>query len=296
MKEWSEVVQQMIEWIESHPDCGRVLDGLSDEMGYSPWYCSVLFHDVTGMTLKAYTSGRRLACAAEDIRDTDERILDIALKYGYSSQEALSRVFKEQFGCTPAAYRKDPIPIPLQIHKYVLPSDYYEKERIKSMEESRLEVRVEYIPAHKYMGIWEEKATNYCEFWEHHDCDTVCGFVTSMEKKADPIVTPHTAGWKTENGKKIYFYGTGVEEGYDGPVPEGFEVREIPGSYYLVFSYPMFDFLAENADVMGAVEKLAWNYDPKLMGFDWNEDECPDYQRHNPEKTGYQVLRPVKKI
>lgn len=56
MKEWIEVAQNMIEWIETHPDCGRVLDGLSDEMGYSPWYCSVLFHDVTGMTIKAYTS------------------------------------------------------------------------------------------------------------------------------------------------------------------------------------------------------------------------------------------------
>ena len=44
MKEWIEVAQNMIEWIETHPACGRVLDGLSDEMGYSPWYCSVLFH------------------------------------------------------------------------------------------------------------------------------------------------------------------------------------------------------------------------------------------------------------
>ena len=296
MKEWIEVAQQMIEWIETHPDCGRVLNGLSDEMGYSPWYCSVLFHDVTGMTIKAYTSGRRLACAAEEIRDTDERILDIALKYGYSSQEALSRVFKQQFGCTPAAYRKNPIPIPLQIHKVVLFPDYYEKERIKTMEESRLDVSVEYIPAHKYMGIWEKKASNYCEFWEHHDCDTVCGYVTSMDKNAHPVVIPHTAGWKVENGKRTYFYGTGVEDGFTGPVPEGFELREIPGSYYLVFSYPSFDYLAENADVMTAVEKLAWNFDPKTMGYEWNEDDCPDYQRHNPEKLGYQILRPVKKV
>jgi len=54
------------------------------------------------------------------------------------------------------------------------------------MEESRLGISVEYIPAHKYMGIWEKKASNYGEFWEHHDCDTVCGYVTSMEKNAHP--------------------------------------------------------------------------------------------------------------
>ncbi len=73
------------------------------------------------------------------------------------------------------------------------------------------------------------------------------------------------------------------------------ELREIPASDYLVFGYPTFDFMTENADVMGTVEKLAWNFDLTIMGYEWNEDTCPDYQRHNPEGLGYQVLRPVKK-
>ena len=295
MKEWSETVQRMIEWIESNAERPRILETLSSEIGYSPWYCSVLFHDVTGMTLKTYVSRRRLARAAEEIRDTDERILDIALKNGFSSQEVLTRLFKEQFGCTPASYRKNPVPVPLQNFKIVRFPDYDEK-RIKTMEESRLNVRVEFIPAHKYMGIWEEKAENYCDFWEYHDCDEVCGFVTSMDKMAHPVVTAHTAGWLNKDGKKTYFYGTGIPTDYNGPVPEGFEVREIPESYYLVFEYPTFDFMQENADVMTAVEKLAWNFDPSVMGYAWNEEACPDYQRHNPEKFGYQVLRPVKKI
>ena len=140
------------------------------------------------------------------------------------------------------------------------------------MEESRLGISVEYIPAHNYMGIWEEKASNYGEFWEHHDCDTVSGYVTSMEKNAHPVVTAHTAGWKVEKEKKIYFYGTGVEDGFTGPVPEGFELRDVPESYYLVFSYPSFDYLAENIDVMEAVEKMAWNFDPRTMGYEWNEN------------------------
>ncbi len=296
MKEWAEVVQQMIEWMELHPDRNRILEDLSDEIGYSPWYCSTVFHDVTGMTMKSYASGRRLARAAEEIRDTEERILDIAVKNGYSSQEALTRLFKEQFGCTPAAYRRRPIPIPLLPKKNVLFPDITQTERIKKMEEARLGVHTEFVPAHKYLGIWEERAENYCDFWKYHDCDTICGYVTSMEKSADPIVTPHTAGWKVGDGKRTYFYGTGVPLDYDGPVPEGFELREIPGSYYLVFSYPAFDYMTENVDVMPAVEKLARNFDPAALGFAWNEESCPDYQRHNPEKLGYQVLRPVKKI
>ena len=296
MKEWAEVVQQMIEWMELHPDRNRILEDLSDEIGYSPWYCSVVFHDVTGMTMKSYASGRRLARAAEEIRDTRERILDIAVKNGYSSQEAMSRVFKEQFGCTPAAYRRNPVPIPLLPKKTVLFPDITQTERIKKMEEARLDVRVEFIPAHKYLGIWEERAENYCDFWKYHDCDTVCGYVTSMDNLAHPIVTPHTAGWKLADGRRTYFYGTGVPLDYNGPVPEGFELREIPESYYLVFSYPAFDYMTENVEVMSAVEKLAWNFDPAVKGFAWNEEACPDYQRHYPEKFGYQILRPVKKL
>ena len=53
--------------------------------------------------------------------------------------------------------------------------------------------------------------------------------------------------------------------------------------------------MTENANVMNAVENLAWNYDPHSLGYEWNEDERPDYQRHCPEGLGYQVLRPVRK-
>lgn len=159
--------------------------------------------------------------------------MDIAIRYGFSSQEALTRVFKEQYGCTPAAYRRENKPVPMIIHKHVLFPQYDEK-RAKTMEETRLAVRVEHIPAHKYLGIWEEKADNYGTFWDYHDCDEVCGFVTSMDKMAHPIVTAHTAGWKMSGDKKVFFYGTGVPTDYTGEIPKGFEVREIPASDYLV--------------------------------------------------------------
>ncbi len=51
----------MIEWIEQNLDQSKILEQLSKESGYPPWYCSVMFHDVTKMTLKSYVSGRRLA-------------------------------------------------------------------------------------------------------------------------------------------------------------------------------------------------------------------------------------------
>lgn len=294
MQEWNEIVQCMIDWIEEHLDQTPILCKVPQEVGYSPWYCSVIFHDVTGMTLKNYVAGRRLSLATVEIRDTKERILDVAIKFGYSSQEALSRAFKDRYGCTPAAYRKNPIPIPMAIQKRVLlPKN--KTERLRKMEEKRLDVRMEHIPAHKYLGIWEERAENYGDFWKYHNCDEVCGIIDSMDKMAHPIVTAHTAGWKKSGNKKTYFYGLGIPLEYAGKVPAGFSEKEIPASDYFVFSYPAFDFLEENNEVMPAVENLAWGFDPQEMGYEWNEEVCPIYQRHYPEKLGYQVLRPVRK-
>ena len=84
---------------------------------------------------------------------------------------------------------------------------------------------------------------------------------------------------------------------YDGEIPEGFELKGIfPGSDYLVFSYPPFDYLSENGKIMRRVEDLAWNFDPAAIGYAWNEGACQGCQRHYPEALGYQVLRPVKKV
>ena len=33
-----------------------------------------------------------------------------------------------------------------------------------------------------------------------------------------------------------------------------------------------------------------------VYGYEWNEENCNDYQRHYPEVIGYEVLRPVRKI
>lgn len=121
-----EVVQQMIDWMEENMGELPTLQKVSAAVGYSPWYCSCMFHDVTGMTMKSYIAGRKLARITEEIRDTRERILDIAVKYGFSSQEALTRAFKEQYGCTPAAYRRKNRPVPMTVRKQVLLPKYDE--------------------------------------------------------------------------------------------------------------------------------------------------------------------------
>lgn len=299
MYEWNEAVQRMIDWLEENLTENPTLLAMSQQIGYSPYYCSSQFHAIVGITLKTYVSGRRLCRAALEIRDTDVRIIDIAMKYGFSSQQALTRAFVHAYGCTPAAYRKKPLPVPFRSKKEVLFPEYYEQEGERRMNKTILtdaSVRVVFIPAHKYLCIRDSKVQAYIPFWEGKDCDGICGTIDSMSHVAHPILGCHTAGWFYESGIKGYSYGLGVSPDYSGEVPKGFEVREYPESYYLSFQHPPFDFLKDCEKVMKQVETLAWSFDPSTRGFAWNEGVCQDYQLHMPETIGYEVLRPVVKL
>lgn len=287
----------MIDWIDDNAVNNPSLEEMSRQLGYSPYYCSTQFHRIAGVTIKSYMSKRRLCMATLDVRDTKKPIVDIALDYGFSSQTALTRAFSDAYGCTPSAYRKNPKPIPLSFKKVVLdPSHYIEQGDIIMGNLVLPSYYKEYIPEHKLIGVYKRTMTKNGEIWPQHDCDLMCGIVSSF-KDCHPIITGHTAGWTWEDGKKSYFYGVGVENDYNGEVPDGFEMRgPFPASYYLVFSHPPFNYLAENEEVMRRVHELAWNFDPTTIGYEWNEDVCQDYQRHYPEGRGYQVLRPVRKI
>ncbi|MBP3704368.1 MAG: helix-turn-helix transcriptional regulator [Clostridia bacterium] len=296
MNEWICAAQKLLDWIEDHAPENPSLTELARQVGYSPWYCSEQFHRIAGMTIREYMAKRRLSMAALALRDTDTPLTDIALEYGFSSQQALTRAFTAAYGCAPSAYRKNPIPLPLTVKKTVVtPSDHPKGVDIMS----NLAVpsyRIEYIPAHRFLGVYERTETKDGPIWPAHDCDLMTGIVQSM-KDCHPIVTSHTAGWKWENGSRKYFYGLGVETDYSGPIPEGFTLTDvIPASYYLVFNHPPFEYLTENTEVMKRVEEYAWSFDPETIGWAWNEADCQDYQRHYPEVIGYQVLRPVKKI
>ena len=300
MYEWNEMVQRMVDWLEENLTEHPTLLMMAKQLGYSPYYCSRQFNRLTGTTIRDYVWSRRLSRAALELRDTDRRVLDIAVKYGFSSQEAFTRAFHKAFGMTPAAYRKSPRPIPLSIRVEVFsPYHYRMRERVK-MSEARVkpvEVKVEFIPAHRFIGIRDPDATDYTSFWDNgHSCDEVCGMLESMSHHVLPGQLTQTAGWFYRDGKKGYLYGIPVPLDYDGPIPEGMACRVIPESEYLVFHHPPFDYLRDNGPVMQAVEDLAWNFDPRTMGYEWVEEIKQDYQRHFPEGYGYAVLRPVRKI
>jgi len=63
------------------------------------------FSYITGMTLKEYIRRRRLTLAAYELRNSNLRVIDIAVKYGWDSADAFTRAFTRQHGITPSLAR-----------------------------------------------------------------------------------------------------------------------------------------------------------------------------------------------
>ena len=88
-----------------------VLDDKIDEKkvtqlsGYSYSMFSRLFSILTETTLSEYLRSRRLTEAAVILRDTDEKIIDVAFKFGYESSDSFGTAFKNFHGFTPSEVR-----------------------------------------------------------------------------------------------------------------------------------------------------------------------------------------------
>lgn len=64
------------------------------------------FHVFTGMNVQEYIRKRRLSLATDDLINTQESVLQIALKYHYETAESFSKAFKKQHQATPTQIRK----------------------------------------------------------------------------------------------------------------------------------------------------------------------------------------------
>jgi len=106
--EWMFTTKQLIDYIDSNATRNPSLTDIAEMVGYSPYHCSEQFHKIAGMTIREYISKRKLYTAARALQKTQDAIIDIALDCGFSSQQALTRAFQKAFGCSPAAYRKNP--------------------------------------------------------------------------------------------------------------------------------------------------------------------------------------------
>lgn len=105
--EWIERLNQSINYIEEH---------LTDEIDYeqlgkiaccSSYHYQRMFTYMAGIPLSEYIRRRKMSLAAVDLRDKDVKIIDVSMKYGYSSPTAFNRAFQTIHGIAPSFIKNE---------------------------------------------------------------------------------------------------------------------------------------------------------------------------------------------
>ena len=73
----------------------------------SEYHFKRMFSFLSGISLSEYMRRRRLTLAALDLKDSDLRIIDVAVKYGYDSADSFSRAFRAMHGVLPSAAKSE---------------------------------------------------------------------------------------------------------------------------------------------------------------------------------------------
>ncbi len=100
------LVAKALWFIESHCAADISLDDIARTCAASRYHLSRVFGDAVGVPIMNYVRGRRLTEAALALAKPGSEILGTALGAGYSSHEAFTRAFRDQFGVTPSEVRK----------------------------------------------------------------------------------------------------------------------------------------------------------------------------------------------
>lgn len=322
MYEWQRQIQIIVDEIDrcikNCNDDALTLRFLSRQLGYSEFYTTRKFKEISGMAFRDYLRRRKLAFALKEVRDSDKSLLEIAVAYGFSSHEAFTRAFKETYGVAPSEYRQNPRPLILRTK--LNPFDRYffglgEIGMIKS--EDDVKIYFVTIPAHKFMHVKNYESNGYWDFWQKQnqipgqDYETVCGLLDSIKGKLDDDggSEPNSGSGQLmayisdPDGRlcdwgfpRTECHGVRLPADYDGEVPPQMLMADVPEAEYLVFEHGPFDYEQENRSVEEKIEKAMADFD--FTGTGYCFDTTPGrvlYLYFNPERS-FKYVRPVKKV
>lgn len=103
---WIESIQKAINYIEEHLLDDITMEQIAREVNSSIFHFQRTFSILTDMSIADYIRRRRLTLAAQELINTEQKVIDLAYKYGYDSPEAFTKAFRKQHHVTPSEARK----------------------------------------------------------------------------------------------------------------------------------------------------------------------------------------------
>ena len=231
MDEQRKAVRIMQDYISEHINENINITDLAAASSFSPWYARRLFLKHLGMTPAVYMRRLKLSKSALRLRDENCQILDVAMDMGFGSVDGYQRAFRREFGCNPKEYSTSPVPVWLFTPTLIIDTE----RKVSDVSEIRnVFIQLVEKPARKVIIKRGIKAKEYWSYCQEVGCD-VWGLLTSIKSiSGEPVCLwlPKEMRKPVENE---YVQGVEVEQDYDGVIPEGFEIIELPAAKYLLF-------------------------------------------------------------
>ena len=103
--EWLGCIRTAIDYMERHLEEDISVQDVADRVYLSPFFLQRGFSLMTGYGIGEYLRCRRLYQAALDLKQTESKVIDIALRYGYETPESFAKAFSRFHGATPSQVR-----------------------------------------------------------------------------------------------------------------------------------------------------------------------------------------------
>lgn len=118
--EWIESIRKSIDYMEKHLEENISAQDVADQVFMSSFFFQKGFSLMTGYGIGEYIRNRRLYKAALDLKQSKEKVIDIAFRYCYETPESFTKAFSRFHGSTPSQVRdgaaiKAFLPLKIQI-------------------------------------------------------------------------------------------------------------------------------------------------------------------------------------
>jgi len=281
--EWIERLNKSINYIEEYITEEISYDELAQIACCSTYHFQRMFTYIAGVSLSEYIRRRKMSLAAVDLQGSNEKIIDISLKYGYSSPTAFNRAFQSIHGVAPSALKNEGVSI-----KSFPPITF--KFTVKGVEE--LNYRIETKPAFRIVGksypLNKEIEQNFLEvpqMWQNAVMDgTIKKIIALMNSQPQGVL-----GVSACNDNEKWKYYIAVSSTAD--IDTSLEEYIVPGCMWAIFPGG-----GTGKSIQELEKRIVTEWLP-TSGYEFTEG--PDievYFNPDPNNTQYEVWIPIKKV
>lgn len=232
----------LMDLLKSMNDALRYIeDNLTNEIDFkevariahcSEYHFKRMFSFLAGITLSEYIRHRRLSLAASELTNSNIKIIDIAVKYGYNSPDAFTRAFQNLHGITPSEARNNGQKLkayPLMTFQLSIRGGNEMNYRIEQKEAFNIVGIMKRVPI-----IFEGENPEISAMWKSFTIEKIEQLkkLSNVEPKGMiQVSTNFSEGRMEEKGELDQYIGVATTR----ECPENFSILEVPALTWAIF-------------------------------------------------------------